>query len=221
MVQDSPAPFVIFGDCPVAGALAAMLRACGHDVVACRADGGQELGDGLADGVRVVDMTGVREAAPPDAWSAVVVNTRDAPRGVQANLARARLFRQVAGMGYALPGWCHPTAQIGRTASLGRNVIVLEHGTIESEVVVLDNVIVDAGAMITQSVLVRAHGHIGLGAVVAGRCCCGEAVYLAENATLRSGIRVHDRSVLNAGAVLLSDMDPDHEANAPPPLVKQ
>lgn len=98
------------------------------------------------------------------------------------------------------------TATVDPTAKIGPLVQVGEHAHVGPMADVGMGTIVNTGAIVEHEVRVGAVSHLAPGSVLLGAAAVGHMVFVGSGARVLPGLKVGDRTVLGAGAVVTQDL---------------
>jgi sugar O-acyltransferase (sialic acid O-acetyltransferase NeuD family) len=107
---------------------------------------------------------------------------------IGSNTARERLASWLSAEGFSLVTAVHPSAQVGRGATLGEGCVVM------------------AGSVINPGAKIGANSIVNTGAKVDHDCCIGRGVHLAPGATLCGTVRIGDNTLIGAGSTILPNL---------------
>lgn len=154
------------------------------------------------DGVPVLgrpdDLCGLRQTGV--ATSAIVA--------IGDNGARRAIARQVDELGFELINAVHPSANIARNASLGRNVVVAAGALVCAHCQIGDSVILNTGCIVDHESMIGTATHICPGARLAGRVTVESGAFVGIGSTVIQSIRVGYEARVGAGAVVIQDVAP-------------
>jgi len=125
------------------------------------------------------------------------------------NALRKEKFLASKARGYELASYISSRASVLNNGQIGKNCFILEDNTIQPFTRIGNNVTLWSGNHIGHHSTICDHTFIASHVVVSGGVNVGEQCFLGVNVTLRDHIRVGDRCVVGAGALLLSDAEPD------------
>lgn len=124
------------------------------------------------------------------------------------NGARRALAHRVESLGFALINAIHPSANIARNASLGRNTVVAAGALVCAHSQIGDSAILNTGCIVDHESLIGTATHICPGARLAGRVTVEAGAFVGIGATIIQCIRVGYEAVIGAGAVVIADVPP-------------
>ncbi len=125
------------------------------------------------------------------------------------NTIRKEKFLAAKEMGYSLASFISPKATVLNNGIIGENCFILENNTIQPFVRVGNNVILWSGNHIGHHSVIHDHTFITSHVVISGGVEVGEQCFIGVNATIRDHISIGNRCVVGAGALLLSDAEPE------------
>jgi len=125
------------------------------------------------------------------------------------NALRREKYLAAKQAGYKIASYLSSKATILNEGAIGENCFILENNTIQPFVTIGHNVTLWSGNHIGHHSVIEDHAFIASHVVVSGGCRIGEACFIGVNVTLRDHITVGARSVLGAGALVLSDVEPE------------
>lgn len=197
-------PLVIIG----AGAIAEVAhyyftRDAGRTVAMFSVDAAYLKEDSFC-GCPVIPFEELADRCPPSDYDVFI-----ALGYAKLNTIRREKFEAARAMGYTLPSYVSSRASVLNDGRIGSNCFILEDNTIQPFATIGDNVTLWSGNHIGHHSTIEDHVFVASHVVVSGNCRVGEASFLGVNATLRDGINVGARCVIGAGALLLSDAEPE------------
>jgi len=178
-----------------------LLNAGGWDVVGF-VDSNPAMHGRRVDGVRVLgspqDLPGIRKE---HGVTCAVVAVGD-------NGARRALADQLDALDFELINAVHPSANVSRSASLGRNIVVAAGALVCAHCQIGDSVILNTGCIIDHESLIGTATHVCPGAKIAGRVTIESGAFIGIGATVIQSTRVGYEAVVGAGAVVIHDVAP-------------
>jgi sugar O-acyltransferase (sialic acid O-acetyltransferase NeuD family) len=99
----------------------------------------------------------------------------------------------------------HPSAQIGKGASIGEGVVLMAGATVESEANVGDFVIINTHGSLSHESTMMKFSSLGPNTTTGGNVSIGEFSAIAMSATIKHGVSVGNHTVIGAGALLMHD----------------
>lgn len=124
------------------------------------------------------------------------------------NGARRKLARLVESFGIELTNAIHPSANIARNVSLGRNIVVAAGSLVCAHCQIGDSVILNTGCIVDHETLIGTATHVCPGARLAGRVTIEAGAFVGIGATIIQSVRVGYEAVVGAGAVVINDVPP-------------
>jgi sugar O-acyltransferase (sialic acid O-acetyltransferase NeuD family) len=124
------------------------------------------------------------------------------------NGARRALAEELDRLGVELINAVHPSANLARNVSLGRNIVIAAGALVCAHGQIGDSVILNTGAIVDHESLIGTATHVCPGARLAGRVTVESGAFVGIGATIIQGIRVGYEAVIGAGAVVISDVAP-------------
>ncbi len=131
----------------------------------------------------------------------------DAIAALGDNARRAALYHMLLAAGrHVLPTVWHPDARVAAEAVLEQAGFLGALSYIGPEARIGVNAIVNTGAIVEHECTVGPHGHVAIGARMAGRSHLGAFVLLGAGAVVLDGVRVCDHVQIGAGSVVTRDI---------------
>lgn len=155
-------------------------------------------------GLPVIDFASVTEQFPPNSHAMFVAISYSG-----LNQLRKDKFLAAQELGYDLPGYCSSKATCLNEGRIGKNCFILEDNTVQPFVTIGDNVTLWSGNHIGHHSTIQSHAFLASHIVVSGGVTIEERCFIGVNVTLRDHITIGARSVLGAGALILSDVEPE------------
>jgi len=179
-----------------------ILRNADEHEVAGFVDSNPELTGRRVDGVKVLgspsDLNRLRRDCDADA--AIVA--------IGDNGVRRALADQLDALGFVLINAIHPSANVARNATLGRNVVIAAGSLVCAHGQIGDSVILNTGSIVDHESLIGTATHICPGARLAGRVTVESGAFVGIGATVIQHIRVGYEAIIGAGAVVVEDVAP-------------
>lgn len=110
--------------------------------------------------------------------------------------------------GYKLASYISSHATV-LNDKIGDNCFILEDNTIQPLVEIGNNVTLWSGNHIGHHSVIKDHVFMASHIVVSGRCEIGESCFVGVNATFRDHIKIGEKSIIGAGALILKDVEPE------------
>ncbi len=165
-------------------------------------DSNPDLTGRRIDGVRVLgrpaDLARVRSRH----------NVEAAIVAIGDNGTRRAFADQLDALGLDLINAIHPSANIARNASLGRNTVIAAGALVCAHTQIGDSVILNTACIIDHESLIGTATHICPGARLAGRVTVESGAFVGIGATVIQHVRVGYEAVIGAGAVVIQDVAP-------------
>ena len=124
------------------------------------------------------------------------------------NGARRGLADRLETSGFDLINAIHPSANVARNATLGRNIVIAAGALVCAHCQIGDSVILNTGCIVDHETLIGTATHICPGARLAGRVTVESGAFVGIGATIIQSVRVGYESVIGAGAVVVGDVAP-------------
>ncbi|MDF4002854.1 NeuD/PglB/VioB family sugar acetyltransferase [Luteibacter sp. PPL552] len=136
-----------------------------------------------------------------------------------ANRLRQRLHVYLGELGYERVNAVSPRACVSATAQLGAGVAVMAGAVINAETTIGDATIINTGATIDHDGVIGAAVHIAPQCALAGNVRVGDMAFLGLGTKVIPGCDIGAGAITGAGAVVVSDIDPDVTAVGVPARV--
>jgi UDP-perosamine 4-acetyltransferase len=137
------------------------------------------------------------------------------------NRVRLQYAREASEVGLDLIQAIHPGAVVSRSARLGRNVVVAASAVVCTDAFIGDSCIINTAAVVDHETVVGQAVHLCPGAILAGRVRVEELAMIGMGANIIQCLTIGARSVIGAGAVVLTDIPPDCTAvGVPAKIIK-
>ena len=124
------------------------------------------------------------------------------------NGIRCDFARRVPDLGLELINAIHPSANLARTVSLGRNVVIAAGALVCAHGQIGDSVILNTGCIIDHECKIGTAVHICPGLRLAGHVDVDAGAHVGIGATVVQNIRIGTEAVVGAGAVVIRDVEP-------------
>lgn len=125
------------------------------------------------------------------------------------NQIRKKKYLEAKDLGYRLASYVSSRASVLNDGKIGDNCFVLEDNTIQPFVMIGNNVTLWSGNHVGHHSTIHDHCFIASHVVISGGVQIMESCFIGVNVTLRDHIRVGEKCVIGAGALLLSDAEPE------------
>lgn len=119
---------------------------------------------------------------------------------------RARVHARLNGLGFVFATLCHPRASVAASAHLEAGVQVMAGAVVQSGARLAEDVIVNTGAIVEHDCVVGTHSHIAPRAVLCGEVEVGAMVHVGVGACVVQRLRLGEKSLVAAGAVVVADV---------------
>ncbi|WP_300394269.1 acetyltransferase [Henriciella sp.] len=197
-------PLVIFGTGDIAQLAFTYFEAdSDYDVVAFTVDS-EYLESSEFCGRPVVDFESVAERFPPENHRLFIALSY-----ANVNALRKSKFEAGRAMGYQFASYVSSRASILNEGQIGENCFILEDNTIQPFVCIGDNVTLWSGNHVGHHSTIGDHCFIASHVVISGGVMIGSQCFIGVNSTLRDHIVIGERCVIGAGALMLSDAEPE------------
>jgi sugar O-acyltransferase (sialic acid O-acetyltransferase NeuD family) len=152
------------------------------------------------DGVRVLgqpgDLARIRDEYDVNAAIVAIGNNGD----------RRALADRLDGLGFELINAVHPSANLARNVTLGRNIVIAAGSLVCAHCQIGDSVILNTACIVDHESLIGTATHICPGAKLAGRVTVESGAFVGIGATIIQHVRVGYEAVVGAGAVVIDDV---------------
>ncbi len=111
-------------------------------------------------------------------------------------------------VGLELVNAIHPSANIARNVTMGRNVVVAAGALVCAHCQIGDSVILNTGCIVDHESMVGTATHVCPGARIAGRVCIDSGAFVGIGATVIQSLRIGYEAKVGAGAVVIQDVEP-------------
>ena len=102
----------------------------------------------------------------------------------------------------------HPSANLARTVTLGRNVVIAAGALVCAHCQIGDSVILKTGCIVDHESMIGTAVHICPGAKLAGRVAVESGALVGIGATVLQNLRIGYEAVVGGGAVVIADVAP-------------
>lgn len=136
------------------------------------------------------------------------LNVDRAVVAVGDNGARRALADRLDGLGFELINAIHPSANVARNATFGKNTVIAAGALVSAHCQIGDSVILNTGCIVDHESLIGTATHVCPGARLAGRVTVESGAFVGIGATIIQNIRVGYEAVVGAGAVVINDVAP-------------
>jgi sugar O-acyltransferase (sialic acid O-acetyltransferase NeuD family) len=164
-------------------------------------DSNRQIHGRRMDGIPIVgDLDALPVLAREGVTRAVVAIGENGVRRVFAD--------QVEQMGLQLINAIHPSANLARNVTLGRNVVVAAGALVCAHCQIGDSVILNTGCIVDHESMIGTAAHICPGARLAGRVTVASGAFVGIGATVIQNVRIGCEAVVGGGAVVIRDVAP-------------
>jgi len=122
------------------------------------------------------------------------------------NTRRLELLNDAVGEGASIATVVHPSAQVSRSATLGKGCVVFAGVVINARAVIGAGAIVNTAATVDHDCTIGDGVHISPGANIAGDVYVGSRTWIGIGSSVREGIRIGNDSIVGAGSAVVSDV---------------
>ena len=155
-------------------------------------------------GLPVIPFEKILDVYPPDNFDVFIAISY-----TKLNTVRMEKFNTVKKLGYETASYISSAATILNNDQIGENCFILEDNTIQPFSRIGNNVTLWSGNHIGHHATIRDHTFISSHVVISGGVTVGEQCFLGVNCTVRDHVNIGDRSILGAGALLLTNAEPE------------
>ena len=124
------------------------------------------------------------------------------------NGVRRDFADRIEAAGLELINAIHPSANLARNVTLGRNVVIAAGALVCAHCQIGDSVILNTGCIIDHESMIGTATHICPGARLAGRVTVESGAFVGIGATVIQNIRIGYEATVAAGAVVIADVPP-------------
>lgn len=128
--------------------------------------------------------------------------------GIGDNGVRRSFADMCEETGLQLVNAIHPSANIARNVTMGRNVVVAAGALVCAHCQIGDSVILNTGCIVDHETMIGTATHICPGARLAGRVTVESGAFVGIGATVIQNIHIGYEGIVGAGAVVVRDVDP-------------
>jgi len=136
------------------------------------------------------------------------MNVHKAVIAIGDNGARRALADLVEDWDFELINAIHPSANLARNVTLGRNIVIAAGALVCAHCQIGDSVILNTGCIVDHESLIGTATHICPGARLAGRVTVESGAFVGIGATIIQSTRIGYEAVIGAGAVVVSNVAP-------------
>jgi len=124
------------------------------------------------------------------------------------NGVRRAFADKIESMGIELINAIHPSANLARNVTCGKNVVVAAGALVCAHCQIGDSVILNTGCIVDHESMIGTAAHICPGARLAGRVTVESGAFVGIGATIIQGIRIGCEAIIGGGAVVIRDVEP-------------
>jgi len=133
---------------------------------------------------------------------------RGAVVAIGDNGVRRAFADEIENMGFDLINAIHPSANLARNVTLGRNVVIAAGALVCAHCQIGDSVILNTGCIVDHESMIGTAAHVCPGARLAGRVSVDSGAFIGIGATVLQGLRIGCEAVVGGGAVVIRDVEP-------------
>lgn len=154
-------------------------------------------------GLPVVSYEKLHEHYPPTEYTLFIALSYS-----KLNQVRKDRYINAKQRGYELASYISSKASI-LNDEIGDNCFILEDNTVQPFVKIGNNITLWSGNHIGHHSIISDHTFIASHVVVSGGVTIGEQCFIGVNATLRDHIKIGDKNIIGAGALILESTASD------------
>jgi len=178
-----------------------ILQRAGQHTVRGFVDSNPKLWGRRVDGVPVLGGPDLVADLARDGIAGAIVAIGD-------NGIRREFADLVSSVGLQMVNAIHPSANLARTVSIGRNVVVAAGALVCAHCQIGDSVILNTGCIVDHESMIGMAAHICPGVKLAGRVTVESGAFVGIGATVIQNVRIGYEAVVGAGAVVIRDVEP-------------
>lgn len=125
----------------------------------------------------------------------------------QLNRVRTLMFNKAKEKGYKLASYISSKAFVWRNVTLGENVFIFEHNTVQHKCEIGDNVVLWSGNHIGHRTKIGAHAYLSSHCVISGFCEIGASSFLGVNCTFNDSISIAEDTIVGSGALVVKSVE--------------
>jgi sugar O-acyltransferase (sialic acid O-acetyltransferase NeuD family) len=175
-----------------------ILLQAGHHVE-CFLDTSTALHGRRVDGVEVIGGMERLADLPAREVGGVVVAIGD-------NGVRRAMANHIDAAGLRLVNAVHPSANLARTVSLGRNVVIAAGALVCAHCQIGDSVILNTGCVVDHESMIGTAVHVCPGVKLAGRVTVEAGAFIGIGASVIQNVRIGREAIIGAGSVIIRDV---------------
>jgi len=179
-----------------------ILMRCGSPRVVGFVDSNPALAGRRVDGVPVLgDIDHLPDLRSRIGFDAAIVAVGD-------NGVRRAFADRVEAAGLQLINAIHPSANLARNITVGRNIVIAAGALVCAHCHLGDSVILNTGCIVDHESMIGPGAHICPGARLAGRVVVESGAFVGIGATVIQNLRIGFNAIIGAGAVVIRDVAP-------------
>lgn len=155
-------------------------------------------------------IDGIKVLGTPDALPRLRTEL-DIHAGIVAigdNGVRRAISDRMESLGFELINAIHPSANLARNVSLGKNIAIAAGALVCAHCQIGDSVILNTGCIVDHETMIGTATHVCPGARIAGRVTVESGAFVGIGATIIQSVRVGYEARIGAGAVVIKDVAP-------------
>ena len=164
-------------------------------------DSNRDLHGRRVDGLPILgDLNQLPELQKQGIRSAVIAIGDNGVRRAMADILERNDFELVNAI--------HPSAQLARSVSIGRGVVIAAGALVCAHCQIGDQAILNTGCIVDHESMIGTCAHICPGVRLAGHLTVESGSFIGIGATVIQNVRIGLESVIGAGAVVVGDVEP-------------
>ncbi len=124
------------------------------------------------------------------------------------NGTRRSFAAELESAGIELINAIHPSANLARNVTLGRNTVVAAGALVCAHCQIGDSVILNTGCIVDHETMIGTAAHVCPGAKIAGRVMVEAGALVGIGATVLQCLRIGFDAIIGGGAVVTRDVEP-------------
>lgn len=122
------------------------------------------------------------------------------------NRVREKLDAMLTAAGLTIVSAVHPSARIGRGATVGAGTVVMPGALINADASIGRNAIINTGAVVDHECVIGDYVHIAPGVKLCGNVRVGARSLVGVGASVIPGVSIGSDAVIGAGSTVLKDV---------------
>ena len=122
---------------------------------------------------------------------------------------RAMVTAKLEEQGFDIVTLIHPSAVVSPSARLSVGVLVGPNAVINADATIGKGSIINTGVIIEHECCVGEFSHLSPGSIICGGTRIGESCWICTGATVSDHVVIGNRTIVGAGAVVLTDLPDD------------